>query len=263
MTGGDSEATSVEIERDLGGLRTCIQSEWRVRFPWLVQGTTLRRDDLDFGSRLPGDGQADVDALRRRRRAAWELLQRATGIREIARCSQVHGAGVARCEEPGLDGVNVLAEADALVTRRLGVLLAVTVADCIPVFMVDPKRRVLGLAHAGWRGAAAGVVEAALASMSEFGAELDELCVHLGPAICGDCYEVGPEVAAALGRPSAGTTRVDLREVVATALAAAGIDPARLTVSDACTLHDSAAFYSYRGNDQVQRMCAFLGLAAG
>lgn len=223
----------------------------------------MRRDDLDFGSRPFGVAENEAEAIRQRRIAAWGLLQQATGVRRVARCSQVHGSAVAVCESLPAVGVRVLGECDALVTRREGVLLTITVADCIPVFMVEPERRVLGLAHAGWRGAAAGVVEATLGAMSDAGADIDDLRVHLGPAICGACYEVGPEVAAALGREATGGTRVDLREYVGGVLLDSGVDPAQLTVSAVCTRHDPGSYFSYRGNDESQRMCAFLGWPVG
>jgi YfiH family protein len=163
-------------------------------------------------------------------------------------------------DDQGSSGAAELGHGDAIVTARAGVLLAVTVADCVPVFMVDPERRLLGLAHAGWRGAAAGVVESALEAMRRLGA--DELYVHLGPAICGRCYEVGPEVAAALGSPSE-TRYVDLRAHLAQGVVAAGVDGGRLTASSGCTRCESASFFSYRGGDRGRRMCAFLGWRAG
>ncbi len=141
--------------------------------------------------------------------------------------------------------------------------MAVTVADCVPVFLIDPGARLLGLAHAGWRGTAAGVVPATVARMGELGSEAASLYAHLGPAICGECYEVGPEVVAALGAVSLSPRRVDLRRHIAGQLAALGLHPGRVTVSDGCTRCDSGRYFSYRGGDRGQRMCAFLGWAGG
>ena len=81
-------------------------------------------------------------------------------------------------------------------TGQPGVLLTVTIADCVPVFIADPVRRAVGLFHAGWRGTAAGVFESGMATLGEaFGSTPGDITVHLGPAICGECYEVGPEVS--------------------------------------------------------------------
>jgi YfiH family protein len=148
-------------------------------------------------------------------------------------------------------------EGDALVTGTEGLLLAVTVADCVPVFAVDEESGALGLAHAGWRGAAAGVLEAMLEMLV---GELDAragLRLHLGPAICGDCYEVGPEVPRALGLEG-DPTRVDLRAVLAGRAASFGVPPDRITRSRRCTRCDRDRLYSHRGGDGAARSCGFL-----
>ena len=103
----------------------------------------------------------------------------------------VHGAAVARVDEPG----GTVDEVDALVTDRLGVALFATYADCYPIVLWDPAKKVAGLVHAGWRGTQAGVAAAAAAFMrDEFGAR--HVIAGLGPGICGRCYEVGDDVAA-------------------------------------------------------------------
>ncbi len=166
-------------------------------------------------------------------------------------------------DSPAAPGVRLLGDADALVTQQRGVLLAVTVADCVPVFIVDAERGTLGLAHAGWRGTAAGVVERTLERMEGVGSQVGSLLVHLGPSICGECYEVGPEVTEALGLGPADDSFVDLRRAIGDRILAAGIDPGRLTVSVGCTRCESERFFSYRGGDRGRRMCAFLGWQAG
>jgi YfiH family protein len=238
----------------LAGLRIFRQAEWAHRFTGLVQGITARADSVDFtGSGSPGDPSPAG--------GGWDVLGRATGISRIARCRQVHGSRVVSLLELLPPGMSLVAEADALVTHRHDVLLAVTVADCVPVFMVDPERRLLGLAHAGWRGTAAGVVEATLSGMEQLGASPGSLFVHLGPSIGEECYEVGPEVPEALGiaAGSSPTCTVDLRAQIARRLEAAGVDRRRSTASTACTRCESSDFYSYRGGDRGRRMCAFLG----
>lgn len=248
---------STELETRLGGLRVFKHAGWSARFPDLAQGITGRALGLDFGTedQYPADrdrGSSD----------GWALLQEFSGIDCVARCRQVHGAEVIVCEDLHQSGVAVLGRGDAMVTDRPSVLLAVTVADCVPVFFVDPQQRLLGLAHAGWRGTAAGVVGATMEAMCGLGANPASLHVHLGPAICGACYEVGPEVQAALGGRHE-TRRVDLRAHIARGLARAGVDGERLTASAACTRCDSESFFSYRGGDRGRRMCAFLGWSAG
>lgn len=102
----------------------------------------------------------------------------------------VHGAEVARIDRPvrAVDGI------DALVTGTRGSGLFATFADCFPIVLWDPRRRVAGLVHAGWRGTLAGVAAAAANFMrTEFGCH--DVLAGVGPGICGRCYEVGPEVA--------------------------------------------------------------------
>ncbi len=245
-------SAAAELEARLGGITVFACSAWADRFPGLVHGVTTRAAGLRFGS----GPDADPDG--------WERLREAARFEHLARCRQVHGARVALCRRPpGPPGVHRLAEADALVTPDPGVLLAVTVADCVPVFVVDPDRRVAALAHAGWRGTAAGVVEATLAALRSLGSRPDSWHVYLGPAICKRCYEVGPEVLAALGADAAEGRLLDLRAEVARRARAAGADPARVRVSEACTRCDEGRFYSYRGGAGGRRMCAFVGWAAG
>ena len=108
---------------------------------------------------------------------------------ELTTIGSVHGAAVARVDEP-VDSVD---DVDALVTDQPGVALFATYADCYPIVLWDPEKRVAGLVHAGWRGTRAGVARAAVDFMrDEYG------CRHvragIGPGICGRCYEVGEEV---------------------------------------------------------------------
>jgi YfiH family protein len=109
---------------------------------------------------------------------------------QLTTLGSVHGASVARVDEP-LDSVD---DVDALLTDQPSVALFATYADCYPIVLWDPEKRVVGLVHAGWRGTQARVATAAVTFMQdEYG------CHHvragIGPGICGRCYEVGEEVA--------------------------------------------------------------------
>ena len=140
-------------------------------------------------------------------------------------------------------------------------LLAVTVADCVPVYLVDPEHRAVALLHAGWRGTAAGIVEAGVATLAaQFGTLPTDLHLHLGPAICGDCYEVGPEVFRALGlsEPS-GPEPVDVRAVLTGQAHALGVRHGRVSFSGACTLCGDGGYFSHRRGDR-ERQVAFLGI---
>ena len=173
-----------------------------------------------------------------RRRAAA-----AVGVERLAGLTQVHGAEVAVVDEPWLAGPR----ADAMVTRRPGIGLAIVTADCAPVLFTGPG--VVGAAHAGWRGALAGVLEAVVAAMGGKG-------VHaaVGPCIGPGSYEVAADLRDAVlaqdlasarffaaGRP--GHWMFDLPGYCAARLAAAG---ATVEVLGADTLPDPARFFSHR-----------------
>jgi polyphenol oxidase len=135
----------------------------------------------------------------------------------------VHGRDVARVDRP----VGSIDDVDALVTDQKGVAIFATYADCYPIVLWDPEKRVAGLVHAGWRGTAAGVATAAVDFMrAEFG------CSHIragiGPGICGRCYEVGDDVAGKfdarfVGPSNTGKWLLDLAAANAAQLEAAGV----------------------------------------
>lgn len=109
---------------------------------------------------------------------------------ELTTIGSVHGASVARADEPG----GSVDDVDALVTDRDGVVLFATYADCYPIVLWDQDMEVAGLVHAGWRGTRAGITTAAVSFMQEeYGCR--RIKAGIGPGICGRCYEVGEEVA--------------------------------------------------------------------
>jgi YfiH family protein len=235
-------------------LPAVVQPEWKERFPWLVQGTTHAAGDFDLG--LFSDASSPRDVLTR-----WDRLRAETGMSMVACAHQIHG-GAVRWHGQALPGFHLSNPCDGHATATAGTLLGVTIADCVPVSVVDPRRRAVALLHAGWRGAAAGVLERGLALLAERGSSGPaELHVHLGPAICGTCYEVGPEVFEALGlTPPRRPTPIDLRAVVAGRVLDAGVPAEHITVSTHCT-RCSDGFFSHRGGDRG-RQAGFLGIKA-
>jgi hypothetical protein len=231
-----------------------VQPEWRARFPWLVQGTTGRAGeggDLGlFGTVPTAEAQA-----------RWRTLRERTGMKGAAHARQVHGARVLWHGAP-VAGVLVADDADGHATPVPGLLLTVSVADCVPISILDPGRRALALLHGGWRGVAGGILEAGMACLRErAGSGVDALELHCGPAICGRCYQVGPEVAAALGMEADGPVQLDLRAAIAARATAAGIDPARITLSGHCTRCGDGAFWSHRAGCR-ERQLGVLGIRA-
>lgn len=163
-----------------------------------------------------------------------------------ARVRQVHGAVVVRAESPGVHG-----EADALVTTAPNLTLAIRVADCVPVFLVAPGG--VALAHAGWRGTAAGVAGAALERLlAATGDAPETVRAWIGPAIGACCYEVGADVAEAFApryrRPVAGRDRLDLVAANRDQVLAAGVPASAVDATALCTRCHQHLLHSHRGS---------------
>lgn len=229
--------------------------EWETRFPWLVQGTTARGEADDFDLRLGGTNPGGETLAR------WRLVREELGFPRTVCAGQVHGTRVLRHEYDGVPGLLIADSADGHATTIPGLLLAVSVADCIPVSIVDPERRAIALVHAGWRGVAGGIIAEGIDALRELAGSVPaDLHLHLGPAICGDCYEVGPEVHAALGlEPPAASAIIDLRAIAARQILALGVPASNLTVSAFCTRCDASPFFSHRAGSQ-RRQIGVLGI---
>lgn len=178
----------------------------------------------------------------------WGRLRRelASSGPRFATAAQVHGATI-MVHNPGWRGWLRGDEADGHLSAERGTALAVTIADCVPVFIAHPSGAVV-LLHSGWRGTAARIVEHGVDALAARGFSARDLLLHMGPAICGKCYEVSAEVYAQLtgrdlGRPAA----VDLRALIASHARAKGVS--HITASTSCTRCDNDRFYSHRAGD--------------
>lgn len=169
----------------------------------------------------------------------------------------VHGVEVARVDRPQ----GAVPGCDAVVTDRPGLPLLATFADCYPVLVFDPVRRCLALAHAGWRGTAAGMAARAVEALArEYGSRPADLVAGVGPGICGRCYEVGEEVAGrfdpAFLRPSpAGRHLLDLVAANRAQLEAAGVPASRVHVHGACTRESDVLPSHRRAPDRNRFAC--------
>jgi polyphenol oxidase len=238
-----------EVTADLQGIRVLQRPDWNERFPWLVHGVTTRGFDMGLRGTAPiGDVMGH-----------WDRLQAIPGVDSVVHARQVHGAGV-RVYSGGSPGLHLVPPVDGHLTRVPGVLLAVSVADCVPIFLVSEAPRAVSVLHAGWRGVAAGILEAGLAAFRDrLGVEPDALQLHLGPAISGPEYEVGPDVHRALGEPDPGApATLDLRRVLSERAVRAGVIPSRIGISGRCTRTDSL-LHSHRGGDS-ERQVAFAAI---
>jgi YfiH family protein len=203
-----------------------------------------------------GVGDDPVAVAANRRRLATEL-----GVRGVVFLNQVHGTQVAVVDAVPRPGEPDRPGTDAAVTALPGVALAVLTADCVPVLLADPQAGVVGVAHAGRVGAAAGVLAATLTAMEGLGARLGDCEALLGPSVCGACYEVPAEmrdeVAAVLpgsaSRTRRGTPGLNLRAGLRAQLAALGV--VKVGVDPRCTVEDPD-LYSYRRDRRTGRLAA-------
>jgi len=183
----------------------------------------------------------------------WSALrdELRTGGSRLATAAQVHGSNIL-VHQPGWSGWLRGDAADGHLSIDRGTAVAVTVADCVPVFIAHPAGAI-ALLHSGWRGTAARIVEQAIDALGARGLPADELLIHTGPAICGACYEVSGEVYAELtgtnpGRPTA----IDLRALIAEHASARGVK--HITTSASCTKCNNDRFFSHRAGDAGRQL---------
>lgn len=225
-------------------------AEWRQQFG-LVAGITGAGPGGDLALATPDAAVAVLERWRAFRRIMRPQFS------AVAVGTQRHGTALAVHEQDA--GMCVVNDIDGHLTVRAGLLLAVTVADCVPVYLAHPESGTIALLHAGWRGIAAGIVGRGINRLCHITrSSPEQLVIHCGVSICGNCYEVGPEVKEQLLGVKEARGPVDLRAVIAARAAKAAVD--RVTASSWCTAHDGPRFYSYRASaGTTHRMLAYLG----
>ena len=229
---------------------------WREQYG-VIAGITGRGAEPGRGFDLGLWSDAPVGEVMSRWRAFRRELP---GFRAVALGNQVHGvelmnldAGHGWIQIEGIDG---------WITTAPGILLTVTIADCVPVYLVVPGRGV-ALLHAGWRGTAGGILERGAEQLrGRTACSWSDIVMHCGVGICGPCYEVGSEVMQGCGAPAEGEGpwHIDLRERLRDQAGRLGLN--QITTSAWCSAHDRTSFYSHRasrGSDG--RMVAYIGMA--
>ena len=215
---------------------------------------------LDFSENISADVKAlfSLNPLKYSREEIAHNLE--INAKNLAVPEQVHSAVVefARC--PGMYPV-----ADGLVTQDPEIILTLKVADCVPVFLHDPSKNIIGLVHSGWRGTVENIVLNAIKLMQKNGAESRDIRCFLGPAIGKCCYEVDGEVAKKIDdkakvKMEERKWRVGLHEQIRLQLASVGVQKKNIRSSDICT-YESQGYHSYRRDgENAGRMFAFLRL---
>ena len=185
--------------------------------------------------------------------ARWDLLREwlAPAGPRLTTAKQVHGDRVL-LHSSAWEGWLRCGDADGHFSLDRGTAMAVSIADCVPVFIAHASGAT-ALLHSGWRGTAARIVERALDLFEARGMRSRDLTLHLGPAICGPCYEVSPDVyerltARAVDRP----TSVDLRAVIADHARSRGVH--RISIAAHCTRCDNDRYFSHRAGDAGRQL---------
>jgi YfiH family protein len=265
-------------------------------FPWLIHGFSTSQGGVSplNGRKVLNLGFTAWDA-RENVQQNRKLFQSGLAANELALVSlqQFHSDVV--CGFSTVPGEPP--SADASISNTPSLLLGVQTADCVPILLLDPKKRTVAAVHAGWRGTLQRIVEKTIGRMKmEFKTDPRELLAAIGPAIGGCCYEVGTEVAATFHsqfadapewfdewrtgdepnrlqwlnqfppghQPPPKNVRLDLRKANRAQLLAAGLHPQNIFVSDLCTACRPDLFFSYRKQgSECGRMMSVVGLRAG
>lgn len=205
-------------------------------------------DSLNLSISVP-DKEAAVIENRRRFYQVFNVERSQT-----VRIMQVHGSRVIRVDRSSLE--QTLAETDGLVTDTPNLPLVMAFADCVPIMLVDPVRRAVGIVHAGWRGTVAGVCQASIRCMVDsFGSRPADIQAAIGPSIGPCCYEVGSDLLEAVSGvfPSTGSLfhqgkngrfHFNQWQAVQRALEQVGVE--KIERSDLCTACHIDEFYSHR-----------------
>lgn len=223
-------------------------------FPDSILAGSTRRGDITDASdpyagfslcHYTGDSPARVEAARKSL-ARWAGIETAGII--VPR--QTHGTRVAVIGRLPADPSD-LDDADAVVTTLPDVLIGVNTADCVPVVLADTSAGIIAAAHAGWRGAVAGITDCTIDCMTRLGATAENIRAVMGPCIGVECFEVGEEVAARfpeqfINRSFGPKPHVDLPAFVAWKLAGKGIPPHNITLPAACTRCNPSHYFSAR-----------------
>ena len=190
--------------------------------------------------------------------------------KQLAQVKQVHSSYVVRVDKPTLAG-SALTHADGMVTKHPGVVLLMRFADCVPIFLYDPSRKAVGIAHAGWKGTVLGIASETVKKMQmEFGSEPGNLIAGIGPSIGPDHYQIGEEVIRDIKRsfPARWSeilverndgVKLDLWKANVISLSQAGVN--NIEVAEICTACHLKEWFSHRGDKgKTGRFAAAIGL---
>lgn len=229
--------------------------------PGVIAGFTLAaRRSVNENGEIPGFNFGDNTAAEKKEiQSNFDRLFREIDHKNgIVMADQVHGNNVKVVNSPGF-----YSGFDGFVTSTPDLMLGIKVADCAAVLIADPENGIVAAAHAGWRGAASGIIPNTLKVIEKQGANLRKSVVYISPCISRSNFEVGEEVARkfpdhVVDRSPNRKPHLDLSAYIVTQMMEAGIDNAQIEVDGRCTLSDHQ-FYSFRRErDRAGRMLGFI-----
>lgn len=202
-----------------------------------VEGSVYQGVNIGFNTR---DSSEQIQKT-----AKYILKSQGLKASHLALGKQIHGTCSSFVNRPG-----IFEDSDGLVTTQRGIILGIQVADCAAILLADTKNGVIGAFHAGWRGAAGGIVSKGVSQMRKAGADPRNMYGYISPCICLENFEVGEEVAAQFpdrfcDYDSHEKPHVDLKKFLVSELLEAGILEMNIERSDQCTMA-SSRFFSYR-----------------
>ena len=214
-----------------------------------------------YGMNLSYHVGDDPQAVRENRRLF--LASVGAGEGSLAQPKQCHSARVMRADRWG-----PYESCDGLISNRRGLFLAVSVADCLPIFLADPVHKAIAAVHAGWRGTEAAIVTNAVRLMArEFGTSGSDLVAYLGPSARSCCYEVGPEVAQKFRdhvvERREGRLYLDIVKENVSQMVDVGVQERNIEVNPMCTITEKLLLHSYRrDSSRSGRMLGVIGIVS-
>ncbi|WP_210363744.1 peptidoglycan editing factor PgeF [Bacillus sp. REN3] len=253
--------------------------EWMDRYPGLEAGFTSKNGGvsqqaftgLNFGFHV-GDNQAAV--CQNRRLLAERIGFPVSTWVGAEQTHQIHIEKVTMTDKgKGADEyATSFANTDGFFTDEPGILLTLCFADCVPIYFIEPRRNLIGVAHAGWKGSVAGIAGEMVSKFQQNGAALEKISVIIGPSICKKCYIVDERVILLVknilegvenlpyNQVSEGQFSLDLKELNKQILLKAGVKRENIGITDFCTSCDREHFYSHRRDEgNAGRMMAYIG----
>jgi polyphenol oxidase len=253
--------------------------DWMQRFPGLVAGFTTKNggnskesyDSLNLGYHV-GD---TMDAVCTNRKKLSNVLD--FPLQGWVGAEQTHGITIRKITRSdrgrGSDSyADAFKATDGFYTREQGILLTLCFADCVPLFFIAPEERLIGVAHAGWKGTVSGIAAEMISAWNREGVNVEKISVVIGPSICKKCYIVDDRVITLVQNTlehvekkpynliQEGQYSLDLREVNKQILIQAGISEKKILSTEFCSSCHNTEFFSHRRDSgRTGRMLSFIG----